>query len=157
MNVLVQELLRGIPDGTEAARVLIRLVAALVAGAVVGVQRERSEKPAGLRTHILVALGSTLFVLAAAQTGMASAGLSRIIQGIATGIGFLGAGVILKLTEEHKIKGLTTAADIWTTAAIGVAIGLGAIGIGLIGAGLAWVVLGVMHRWGNPHKPKGMP
>ncbi len=156
MSVLVQELLRGIPDGTEAARVLIRLAAALVAGAVVGVQRERSEKPAGLRTHILVALGSTLFVLTAVQTGMASADLSRIIQGIATGIGFLGAGVILKLTEEHKIKGLTTAADIWTTAAIGVAIGLGAIGIGLIGAGLAWIVLGAMHHWGNSRKPKDL-
>jgi putative Mg2+ transporter-C (MgtC) family protein len=152
MNVLMQELLRGIPDGTEAARVLIRLTAALTAGAVVGLQRERSEKPAGLRTHMLVALGSTLFVLAAVQTGMPPADISRIIQGIATGIGFLGAGVILKLMQEHKIKGLTTAADIWTTAAIGVTIGLGAIGIGLIGAGLAWIVLGVMSRWEGSHR-----
>jgi putative Mg2+ transporter-C (MgtC) family protein len=147
MNVLVQELARGLPDGAELERVLIRIVAALAAGAVIGLQREHSEKPAGLRTHMLVALGAALFVIAAVQTGFSSSDLSRVIQGIATGIGFLGAGVILKLVQEHQIRGLTTAADIWTTAAIGVAMGLGAVGIGLIGTALSWLVLGGLYRW----------
>jgi putative Mg2+ transporter-C (MgtC) family protein len=77
---------------------------------------------------------------------MDHAGLSRVVQGVATGIGFLGGGVILKLASERKIEGLTTAADIWATAAIGVAIGLGALGIGLIATAFAWIVLGVLYR-----------
>jgi putative Mg2+ transporter-C (MgtC) family protein len=146
MNVLVQELTAGLPDGTQLLRVLIRLLGAMLAGAVLGLQRERADKPAGLRTHILVALGAAIFVVVPAQLGMGPDGLSRVIQGIATGIGFLGGGVILKLASERKIEGLTTAADIWTTAAIGVAIGLGALGIGLIATAFAWIVLSVLYR-----------
>ena len=96
--------------------------------------------------HILVALGAAIFVAVPTQLGMGPDGLSRVIQGIATGIGFLGGGVILKLASERKIEGLTTAADIWTTATIGVAIGLGALGIGLIATAFAWVVLSVLYR-----------
>jgi putative Mg2+ transporter-C (MgtC) family protein len=155
MNVLMEELTAGLPDGTELLRVLIRLLGAMLAGAVLGLQRERADKPAGWRTHILVALGAAIFVVVPSQLGMDQAGLSRVIQGIATGIGFLGGGVILKLASERKIEGLTTAADIWATAAIGVAIGLGALGIGLIATALAWIVLGVLYRvevrGRNPH------
>jgi putative Mg2+ transporter-C (MgtC) family protein len=146
MNVLIDELTAGLPHGTELLRVLIRLLGAMLAGAVLGLQRERAEKPAGLRTHILVALGAAIFVVVPSQLGIDQAGLSRVIQGIATGIGFLGGGVILKHASESKIEGLTTAADIWTTAAIGVAIGLGGLGIGLITTALAWIVLSVLYQ-----------
>ena len=146
MNVLIDELTGGLPDGTALLRVLIRLLGAMLAGAVLGWQRERSDKPAGLRTHILVALGATIFVVVPEQLAMNPDALSRVIQGIATGIGFLGGGVILKHASERRIEGLTTAADIWATAAIGVAIGLGALGIGLIATALAWIVLSIVYR-----------
>lgn len=87
-------------------------------------------KPAGLRTHMLVALGSALFVVASLEFGMSSSDLSRVIQGLATGIGFIEGGAIFKLNEEREITGLTTAAGIWLTAAVGVAVGDGALGNG---------------------------
>jgi putative Mg2+ transporter-C (MgtC) family protein len=146
LNVLIDELTGGLPDGAALLRVLIRLLGAMLAGAVLGWQRERSDKPAGLRTHILVALGAATFVVVPEQFAMNPDALSRVIQGIATGIGFLGGGVILKHASERRIEGLTTAADIWATAAIGVAIGLGGLGIGLIGTAFAWTVLSVVYR-----------
>ncbi|HET9818408.1 MAG TPA: MgtC/SapB family protein [Rhodanobacteraceae bacterium] len=146
MNVLIDELTGGLPDGTALLRVLIRLLGAMLAGAVLGWQRELSDKPAGLRTHILVALGAAIFVVVPEQLAMSPDALSRVIQGIATGIGFLGGGVILKNASERRIEGLTTAADIWATAAIGVAIGLGGLGIGLIATALVWTVLSVVYR-----------
>lgn len=109
MNVLIDELTGGLPDSTALLRVLIRLLGAVLAGAVLGWQRERSDKPAGLRTHILVALGAAIFVVVPEQFAMHSDALSRVIQGIATGIGFLGGGVILKHASERRIEGLTTA------------------------------------------------
>ena len=146
MNVLLEELTGGLPDGRETIRVIIRLVAAGLLGAVIGAQREHAGKPAGLRTHMLVSLGAALFVIAPVQLGMDSSDLSRIIQGLATGIGFIGGGAILKLSHEREIQGLTTAAGIWLTAALGVAAGLGALGVALISAILAWVILVVVLR-----------
>jgi len=125
MEIFWQEVTSGLPDAQYLARVIIRLIAATLLGAIIGFERERAGKAAGLRTHILVALGTCVFVLACSGYGMSSEGLSRLIQGIVTGIGFLGAGSILKLNEERNIQGLTTAAGIWMTAAIGVAVGLG--------------------------------
>jgi putative Mg2+ transporter-C (MgtC) family protein len=125
-------------------------------GAVVGVQRERSGKAAGVRTHMLVASGSALFVLAAMEFGMNSDPLSRVIQGLITGIGFLGAGAILKLEEKRQIEGLTTAAGIWMTAGIGLAIGLGRFGLALVSVVLAWFVLAAVkriERWLNRDIP----
>ena len=121
--------------------VVIRLFAATLLGALVGFQRERAGKPAGLRTHILVALGPAVFVIACYGAGMSSDGLSRVIQGLVNGIGFVGAGSILKLSEERDIKGLTTAASVWMTAAIGVAVGLGSLGIALMGTLFTLIVL----------------
>src|SRR5207247_1478307 len=100
---------------------------------------------AGLRTHILVSLGITVFVLSGVSANMSSDGLSRVIQGIVTGIGFIGAGSILKLNEEQKIQGLTTAASIWMTAAISVSVGLGSLGLAVIGTILALIILTVLH------------
>jgi putative Mg2+ transporter-C (MgtC) family protein len=132
MDIFWEELTSGLPNARQLVHVLIRLLAATLLGAVVGIQRERAGKPAGLRTHMLVTLGTAVFVLACSGVGMSSDGLSRVIQGIITGIGFLGAGSILKLSEERDIQGLTTAAGIWMTAAIGVAVGLGSLGVAVL-------------------------
>jgi len=141
LDVLWQELTSGLHDSKQLARVIIRLVAATLFGAIVGIQRESTRKPAGLRTHILVSLATAAFVISCSGVGMSLDGLSRVIQGIVTGIGFIGAGSILKLGEQHEIRGLTTAASVWMTAAIGVTVGLGNLGIGLMITILALVIL----------------
>src|SRR5215213_7657212 len=107
MELLWEELHSGIPDGRHLVVLVIRIILATLLGAIVGLQREKAGKPAGLRTHIIVSLGTAVVVLACAATGMNQDGLSRVIQGIVTGIGFVGAGSILKLNEEREIKGLT--------------------------------------------------
>jgi putative Mg2+ transporter-C (MgtC) family protein len=147
MDIVWQEFVRGMPEGQQFAQIVIRLITAVVIGALIGYERERAGKSAGLRTHVLVTLGTCLFVLAGVAIGMNSDGMSRIIQGIATGIGFIGAGSILKLSEEQAIRGLTTAAGIWMTSAIGVCIGLGMIGISMIAAVLTLIVLAVLTRF----------
>lgn len=147
MEPVLADLATTMPDLRELARMLVRLLAALAVGALIGYEREKRGKAAGLRTHMLVAMGTTLFVVATIEGGMQEDATSRVIQGIVTGIGFLGAGVIMKIHESRQIRGLTTAAGIWMTAAASVAIGLGQIGLGLIAAGLAWVVLAIMDRF----------
>jgi len=151
MNAIVEELSRSLPDAHEAARVILRLLAALAAGTVIGLQRQHSHTPAGLRTHMLVCLGVTLFILAV--DGLGQDALSRVIQGIATGVGFLGAGAIMKEKEEHQIRGLTTAAGIWMTSAIGVAIGLGRFGTALVGTICAWFVLAIVIKFEARDQP----
>lgn len=141
MELLWQELTNGIPDSRTLWTILIRVIAASLLGALVGFQRERAGKPAGLRTHILVSLGTAVVVLACSASGMNMDGESRVIQGIVTGIGFIGAGSILKVSEEKDIRGLTTAAGLWLTAAIGVSCGLGTLGIAVIASILALIVL----------------
>jgi len=144
MDIILEELVSGLPDKSQLARLVVRLLAAVILGAVIGVQRERTGKAAGVRTHMLVALGAALFVLGPIEFGMNSDSVSRVIQGLVTGIGFLGAGAILKLQEQREIEGLTTAAGIWMTAAVGVAVGLGRLGLGLICVMLAWAILSVI-------------
>jgi putative Mg2+ transporter-C (MgtC) family protein len=146
MDAFVHEVMGNMPDPREVARVSLRMIAALVIGTIIGLQREITGKAAGLRTHMLVALGTTLFVVAAAEIGMHEDAMSRVIQGLVTGIGFLGAGTILKLAEQERIRGLTTAAGIWMTAAASVAVGLGQYVAAFIGTFLAWVVLSVIWR-----------
>jgi putative Mg2+ transporter-C (MgtC) family protein len=136
-----------IPDANTIIRVSVRLVTALVIGGVIGLQRELTHHPAGLRTHMLVAMGTALLVISGQESGMTSGDVSRIVQGIVTGIGFLGGGAILKLTAEHEIRGLTTAAGIWMTAACGVAAGLGRVGVAIIGVVLALFVLMVLRAF----------
>jgi putative Mg2+ transporter-C (MgtC) family protein len=146
MDLVVEELGSAFADGREAVRVLVRLLAALLAGAIIGYQRERSGKAAGLRTHMLVSMGTALFVIACIETGMEHDAMSRVVQGLTTGIGFLGAGAILKLEDEQRIKGLTTAAGIWMTAAVAVAIGLGPLATAAIGGVVAWMVVAARMR-----------
>ena len=101
--------------------VFLRLGAAVLAGAIIGFDREIRDKPAGLRTLTLVSLGSAVFTLTALGTPDS---ISRVIQGIVTGVGFLGAGTIIRGRDEHSVRGLTTAASVWLAAAIGVACAL---------------------------------
>ena len=136
MDVLNREIVDGFPDIATFLRVSVRLCAAAVLGALIGYDREKMGKPAGLRTHMLVAMGAALFVLAPAESGMAVADLSRVVQGLAAGVGFLGAGAILKLTDEREVLGLTTAATIWMTAAVGVTVAFGRIGLAMLAVAL---------------------
>jgi putative Mg2+ transporter-C (MgtC) family protein len=143
---MLDEFTRAVPDAPQLVRVTLRLFAALFIGTAIGLQRELTHKPAGLRTHMLVGLGTALFIVGAAESGMHLDSLSRIVQGLATGIGFLGGGAILKLTTEREIHGLTTAAGIWMTAAASAAAGLGQIAVALIGTLFGLLVLIVFHK-----------
>ena len=147
MSLLLEELTAGLPDSAELARILIRLAAALVLGAVIGLQRESVGAAAGLRTHMLVTLGAAVFVLAPLSVDMSAEQVSRVIQGVATGIGFIGGGAVLKLAAEREILGLTTAATIWLATAVGIAVGMGRIGLAAIVVALSWVILAVIGRF----------
>jgi putative Mg2+ transporter-C (MgtC) family protein len=125
----------------------IRLLAAAFLGGWLGFQREMSGKAAGLRTHMLVTVSATLLVVAITQAGFSTNAVSRIIQGLLAGIGFLGGGAILKSASEREIHGLTTAAGIWFAAVVGVCVGLGRIGIALMGTLLAFAILGAVSRF----------
>jgi putative Mg2+ transporter-C (MgtC) family protein len=148
LDVLSEEF--GDLDPDVLTRVIARIAAAAMLGAMLGLNREIAGKPAGLRTHMLVAVGSALFVLVPLLAGMQIKDVSRIIQGVVTGIGFLGAGAILKRNDEQEIHGLTTAASIWLTSAIGLAAGLGRLGIAVVGAVTALIILWAvekLERW----------
>jgi putative Mg2+ transporter-C (MgtC) family protein len=112
-------------DPEQVTRLVIRLLLAALLGGLLGLQRERQGKAAGVRTHMLVAASSALIVIVPLQMGMDEDGLSRVLQGLLSGIGFLCAGAILKLEREEQVHGLTTAASVWMTSAIGIAAGLG--------------------------------
>ena len=137
----IAELRNGWFTPEEFARVAVRLGTALIVGAVAGIDRERLGKAAGLRTHMLVALGAATFALTAELAGLTGSGLATVIQGVAVGVGFLGGGAILKSTDDKEIHGLTTAAGIWMTAAAGITAGLGHTGLALLATGLAWIIL----------------
>ena len=133
-------------DIDQLTRVLLRLTLALLFGAAIGWERERNDSAAGLRTHMLVALGAAVFVMVPQLAGAEPDALSRVTQGVIAGIGFLGAGAVLKLDALRQIRGLTTAAGIWATAAIGVTVGLGREGTALVITLLAWGVLSLLLR-----------
>ncbi|KJK05842.1 MULTISPECIES: MgtC/SapB family protein [Pseudomonas] len=133
-------------DAKQLTQVTVRMLMAALLGGILGFERELKGKAAGVRTHMLVAMGAALFVLVPRMAGVDDAGLSRVIQGIVAGIGFLGAGTILKGHHQQldHVKGLTTAAGLWMTAAIGVAAGMGREATAVISTLLALLVLGVM-------------
>ena len=135
-----------VTDVEQITRILTRLLLAAVLGGVLGYEREQKGKAAGIRTHMLVAIGAALFVLVPQQGGMLIADQSRVIQGIVTGIGFLGAGAIIKHRSEDDVKGLTTAAGVWLTAAIGIACGLGRESTAILSTFLALIVLAILPR-----------
>jgi putative Mg2+ transporter-C (MgtC) family protein len=141
----VQQEFSDIGNAEDLTRICLRLSVALLLGALLGYERESVGAAAGLRTHMLVALGSALFMVTTHQAGMRIEDVSRVIQGVTAGIGFLGAGAIIKLSDE-SIKGLTTAAGIWLTAAVGVAAGMGLEATAVVSAGFGWIVLSLLRK-----------
>ncbi|MEO1672578.1 MAG: MgtC/SapB family protein [Cyanobacteria bacterium J06631_2] len=125
----------------------LRLGMALVVGLIIGLERELKDKPAGLRTNMLVSFGSALIVLVPIEIGAAEQNLDvlgRAISGVISGVGFIGGGTILR---ESRVKGLTSAAAIWISAALGITIGTGLWILGLAGAIVTWIILRVVDKW----------
>lgn len=135
-----------LPDPGEVIRMTVRMVLSAVLGGILGYDRERAGKSAGLRTHMLVSLGAAMFVQIPQQAGLSDADISRVIQGVVAGVGFLGAGAIVKHSQGGEVQGLTTAAGIWLTAAIGIAAGLGREASALLGTVLAVIILSTLAR-----------
>ncbi|MBI3336531.1 MgtC/SapB family protein [Candidatus Peregrinibacteria bacterium] len=132
---------------------LARMGLSLACGMVIGWDRERKHKPAGVRTITLVCMGSTLMMLTALllthEAEGASSDVIRMLQGIVTGIGFLGAGTVIQL--EDRVQGLTTAAAIWITGAIGAAVGAGYYALAMMGTLLALAIISLNIKNGFPH------
>src|SRR5688572_6675572 len=138
-------------DPADLTQVLVRLSLALVLAGVVGYDRERRGSSAGLRTHMLVGLGVALLVVASEQSGMDAESVSRVIQGVFAGIGFLGAGAIIKQSDKDEVRGLTTAASIWATAAIATAAGLGREATAVFATVLTVIILAFLLRLEHRH------
>ncbi len=126
---------------------VLRLLLAAALGAAIGYQRERARKAAGLRTHVLICVGSALFTLASIYGFGGASDPSRIAAGIVTGIGFLGAGAILHREHQTRgiVEGLTTAASIWVIAGIGLAAGAGLYLLSVVTAAIVLIVLLLPH------------
>lgn len=150
----VQQEFSDFANTEQVIPLILRLLLAIALGGILGFQRERTGRAAGLRTHMLVSMGAALFVLIPRLTGMPDSEEGRIIQGVVTGIGFIGGGAILKLTADKQVKGVTTAASIWLTTAVGIAVGLGRHWTAVIGALLALFVLSALvslEHWIDGH------
>lgn len=133
----------------QITRVAVRLTVAGFLGGLIGFEREHRGKAAGTRTHILVSLGSALFVMVPQLAGVPDAELTRVLQGLIAGIGFLGAGTIFLSADQQRVKGLTTAAGIWMTCAIGATAGMGRESTATLSAILAWCILAIGPRLAN--------
>ncbi|MCD2517365.1 MgtC/SapB family protein [Massilia sp. G4R7] len=129
----------------DITRIVVRLLVAVALGGLLGYERESVGASAGLRTHMLVSLGAALFVLIPLQAGMEIGDISRVLQGITAGIGFIGAGAILKQSQKDDIKGLTTAASVWLTAAVGIAAGMGREATAVLSALFALAILAILR------------
>ncbi|HEY9670813.1 MAG TPA: MgtC/SapB family protein [Waterburya sp.] len=153
-------------NSNDWASLTFRLAMALLVGCLIGLNRQQGGRPAGIRTFMLVSMGAALFVMIPLQAEgdspyAATNALSRTIQGVATGVGFIGAGMILQHSHQElgklEVKGLTTAATIWVAAGLGAAIGCGLWQMGLIGAigtlitlsGVKKVQKSVLNRFKN--------
>lgn len=132
-------------------QMLIRLIIAVVLGALVGYERERDGKPAGVRTHGMVSLGAALFTVVSLYGFGPTADPTRVAAMVVSGIGFLGAGAILH--QRESVHGLTTAASLWVTAAIGTAVGVGMIGMSVVTTLLIFLLLRFGPRPGK-NRPK---
>ncbi|MDI6525022.1 MgtC/SapB family protein [Pseudomonas otitidis] len=142
-------------DPARATRVVLRLFLAALLGGLLGFEREQHGKAAGVRTHMLVALGAALFVLVPQMAGAEHDAMSRVIQGLTAGIGFLCAGTILKRDRMDEVKGLTTAAGLWSTTAIGVTVGLGYEATALLAALVVLAILNLLpHLLGSFDRPQ---
>jgi putative Mg2+ transporter-C (MgtC) family protein len=139
-----------LPALDDLFRIALRLAAAALLGGIVGFEREWMGKPAGIRTHMMVALGSAAFLLVATELAASTADTLRVVQGVATGIGFIGAGTILKHAERQEVQGITTAASIWVTGATGIAVGAGRFWLAAMCVGISLLILvafSSLDRW----------
>ncbi|HRK31394.1 MAG TPA: MgtC/SapB family protein [Tepidisphaeraceae bacterium] len=146
-----------LPEWPEFAQTITRLVAAALFGGLIGWERERKNRAAGLRTHMLVAVGSALFMIGSGVADAPGDARSRVIQGIIAGIGFLGAGTIIKLTDRAEVQGLTTAASIFATAAIGMTTACTALWLPFLGTLIALATLHPLQKLeqDSPSNPSG--
>ena len=143
-QALAQEF--SVPDAATLAVIAARVLTAALLGGLIGWERERKGRAAGLKTHILVSIGSALFVLAPLLADIDGGDVTRVMQGIVSGIGFLGAGAIIKMQKDERVEGLTTAAGIWMTAAIGMAAGMGQEMVAVITTAVALMVVSAVPR-----------
>ncbi len=155
MDQVWQEFAVEAVDFAMLARVIIKISVACLCGSIIGLNREHAGENAGWRTHILVTIAAAGFVMSMKESGAAVADLSHVVQGVATGVGFLGAGVILRLTDSIRVKGLTTAASIWLTAAVGCAVGAGRIWLPLVATIFGWLTLSLLRHF--EHHVVGSP
>ncbi|MCJ8521465.1 putative Mg2+ transporter-C (MgtC) family protein [Pseudorhizobium tarimense] len=130
-----------LPDASTITLITVRLAIAAALGGILGYERERKGRSAGVRTHMLVAVGAALFVIGPLQSGMGIGDLSRVLQGIVQGIGFLGAGAIMVRSRQRQVEGLTTAANVWATAGIGVIAGLGLEATAILSTAIVLIIL----------------
>ncbi|MFM0175997.1 MgtC/SapB family protein [Paraburkholderia sediminicola] len=128
-------------SAADVTQVLMRLGLALILGGILGFEREMSRRDAGMRTHMMVSVGAALFVVVPLQAGFSQDNMSRVLQGLVSGVGFLGAGAIIKLSAEREVRGLTTAASLWLSAGVGVAAGLGREATAILSVVIALAIL----------------
>lgn len=148
MDAVLQEILstladefRDLPGTAEITQVAFRLLLAALLGGLIGWERERRGKPAGVRIHMLVAIGAALFVMVPQQAGAETTDITRVVQGLVAGVGFLGAGVIFREGRDGTVQGMTTAAGIWTCSAIGMTVGVGRDATAMLCTGLVYLIL----------------
>ena len=144
-----------VSDIETITQISLRLVVAAILGGIIGYERELKSRDAGLRTHILVCMGTAIFVIGPTQAGMPIEDMSRVLQGIIQGMGFLGAGAIVVGTIKQRTQGLTTAAGVWATAGIGVAVGLGLEATAVLATLFVVTTLGVLPLLRNPDRELG--
>ena len=142
MTALVDEF-SDISDMADFVQITLRLSLAAIFGALLGIERQTKGKAAGVRTHMLVSVSCALFVLIPQMSGATNAEMTPVIQGVIAGVGFLGAGTIIKGHDDESVRGLTTAAGIFMTAAIGVAAGLGREATALLSTLLALLIFSI--------------
>jgi len=147
--ITIQSEFSDISNVRQATTVVLRLITASILGGLIGYEREMRGKSAGLRTHMLVALGSALFILAPQQADASPEDISRILQGLIAGIGFFGAGAIMIGQQKENETGLTTAATVWITAAIGVTVGMGLETTAVLSTLLTLVILALVPKLVN--------
>ena len=133
-----------IPDVETVTKITVRILIAAILGGILGYERERKARSAGVRTHMLVAVGAAIFIIGPTQAGMSVGDLSRVIQGIIQGVGFLGAGAIIIGTATRQAQGLTTAASVWAAAGIGITAGLGIEATAILATTVVLVVLTIV-------------
>lgn len=150
--ITVQSEFSDLSDITQITKVTLRLITASILGGLLGYEREMKGKSAGLRTHMLVALGSALFIIVPQQAGAAPEDVSRILQGLIAGVGFLGAGAIMIGQQKENETGLTTAASVWITAAIGVTVGMGFEATAVLSTLITLGILALIPRYRNQLK-----